>query len=550
MNIRNVSGDLIGGFIAATIALPQALAFGTMTGAGALSGLYGAMFLCLFSGLFGINVPLISGPTGPTAIIIASIYAGLGGNVSALWAVLFLASVFQIVLSFTKIPNLVKYVPYPVISGFMNGVGVILIILQIAPLMGVKTFATPILTFKNLSHILSNINTDALVIGLFSLGILIYTPKIIKKYIPSEIFALIFGTLAAWAYKMDVPTIAGLTGSLPNIVTADFSNIVRISTLAVMVAVICSTESLMTGLVITSLTKKKINNQTLIFAQGMGNSIASLFGGISGAGATMRSVAAIKTGATTKLSTIFCGIIILFAILYGNELVNMVPMATLAAILIRVGYNIIDTKLLKVLHCAPKEDLTVMFLVFFLTIFHDIIFAVGVGITLSAALFAKQLADKTTLNIKDVEDNEIIRLEKRLHDESDYKIRVVHIRGEFFFGSATQIISQFEELLGTKHIILCYDSDRKLDISAIFALEDILIRLKSQGVRVYLVLRNVEILKQINELNIQRQLNDDEIFFEEIDAIQKAKEEFRNYIKLENNQTANKKRRFLFHFKK
>ncbi len=550
MNIRNVSGDLIGGFIAATIALPQALAFGTMTGAGALSGLYGAMFLCLFSGLFGINVPLISGPTGPTAIIIASIYAGLGGNVSALWAVLFLASVFQIVLSFTKIPNLVKYVPYPVISGFMNGVGVILIILQIAPLMGVKTFATPILTFKNLSHILSNINTDALVIGLFSLGILIYTPKIIKKYIPSEIFALIFGTLAAWAYKMDVPTIAGLTRSLPNIVTADFSNIVRISTLAVMVAVICSTESLMTGLVITSLTKKKINNQTLIFAQGIGNSIASLFGGISGAGATMRSVAAIKTGATTKLSTIFCGIIILFAILYGNELVNMVPMATLAAILIRVGYNIIDTKLLKVLHCAPKEDLTVMFLVFFLTIFHDIIFAVGVGITLSAALFAKQLADKTTLNIKDVEDNEIIRLEKRLHDESDYKIRVVHIRGEFFFGSATQIISQFEELLGTKHIILCYDSDRKLDISAIFALEDILIRLKSQGVRVYLVLRNVEILKQINELNIQRQLNDDEIFFEEIDAIQKAKEEFRNYIKLENNQTANKKRRFLFHFKK
>ena len=550
MNIRNVSGDLIGGFIAATIALPQALAFGTMTGAGALSGLYGAMFLCLFSGLFGINVPLISGPTGPTAIIIASIYAGLGGNVSALWAVLFLASVFQIVLSFTKIPNLVKYVPYPVISGFMNGVGVILIILQIAPLMGVKTFATPILTFKNLSHILSNINTDALVIGLFSLGILIYTPKIIKKYIPSEIFALIFGTLAAWAYKMDVPTIAGLTGSLPNIVTADFSNIVRISTLAVMVAVICSTESLMTGLVITSLTKKKINNQTLIFAQGIGNSIASLFGGISGAGATMRSVAAIKTGATTKLSTIFCGIIILFAILYGNEVVNMVPMATLSAILIRVGYNIIDTNLLKVLHCAPKEDLTVMFLVFFLTIFHDIIFAVGVGITLSAALFAKQLADKTTLNIKDVEDNEIIRLEKRLHDESDYKIRVVHIRGEFFFGSATQIISQFEELLGTKHIILCYDSDRKLDISAIFALEDILIRLKSQGVRVYLVLRNVEILKQINELNIQRQLNDDEIFFEEIDAIQKAKEEFRNYIKLENNQTANKKRRFLFHFKK
>ena len=550
MNIRNVSGDLIGGFIGATIALPQALAFGTMTGAGALSGLYGAMFLCFFSGFFGVNVPIISGPTGPVAIILASVYASLGGNLNALWAVLFLASIFQIILSFTKIPNLVKYVPYPVISGFMNGVGIILIILQIAPFLGLKGYATPVLTFKNIGLILSNINTEALVIGLLSLGILIYTPKIIKKYIPSEIFALIFGTFFAQAYKMDIPTITGLTGSLPGIVSADFSNIVHISSLALMIAVICSTESLMTGLVVSSLTKKKINNQTLIFAQGIGNSISSLFGGISGAGATMRSVAAIKTGATTKLSTIFCGVLILLAVLYGDELVNMVPMAVLAAILIRVGYNIIDTKFLKVLHYAPKEDLAVMFLVFFLTIFLFFFFAVGVGITLSAMLFAKQLADKAKLNIKDIEDREITKLEKQLHDESGYKIRVVHIQGEFFFGSASQIISQFEDLLGTKHIIICYDSDRRLDISAIFALEDILARLKSQGIKVYMVLRNTEILKQIDEMHLKRQLDDKDIFFEEIDAIRCAKDEFKKYIKLEIKQAEDKTRRFLFHFKK
>lgn len=550
MNIRNLSGDLIGGFIGATVALPQALAFGTMTGAGALAGLYGAMFLCLFSGFFGVNVPLISGPTGPVAIILASVYVSLGGNIHALWAVLFLASIFQIILSFTNIPNLVKYVPYPVISGFMNGVGVILIILQLAPLLGHTTYATPILTFKNFSGILSNINTDAFVIGALSLWVLIYTPKVIKKFIPSEIFAIIFGTLFAWGFRMDVPTINGVNEGFLSIVTADFSNIIHLTSLAVMIAVICSTESLMSGLVVTSLTKKKINNQTLIFAQGIGNSVASLFGGIAGAGAAMRSVAAIKTGATTKLSTIFCGILILFATLYGGDIVNMVPMATLAAILIRVGYNIVDTKFLKVIRYAPKEDLIVMFLVFFLTIFHDIIFAVGVGITLSAALFAKQLADKTTLNIKEIEDSEMSNLEKQLQTECGYKIRVVHIQGEFFFGSASQIISQFEELLGTKHIIICYDSDRKLDISAIFALEDILIRLKSQEVRVYLVLQNKEILRQINETNITRQLSDDEIFFEEIDAIEKAKEEFKKYIKLEIKQPANKKHKFLFHFKK
>lgn len=145
-----------------------------------------------------------------------------------------------------------------------------------------------------------------------------------------------------------------------------------------------------------------------------------------------------------------------------------------------------------------------------------------------------------------MEDSETIRLERHLHDESGYKIRVVHIQGEFFFGSATQIISQFEELLETKHIILCYDSDKKLDISAIFALEDILIRLKSQNVKVYLVLKNDEILKQIDELNIKRQLGENEIFFNEIDAIEEAKEEFKKYVDLENKQTAHKKRRFLF----
>lgn len=550
MNKRNVSGDLIGGLAGAAIALPQALAFGAMTGAGALSGLYSVVFLCIFGGFFGVNVPIISGPTAPAAIITASVYAGLGGNLSSLWAILFLASIFQIVLSFTKIPNLVKYVPYPVISGFMSGIGVVLIILQIAPFLGLQGCATSILTFKNLSYIFANINTEALVIGLLSLWILIYTPKAVKKYIPAEIFALIFGTLFAQAYKMDIPTISGFTGELPTIVSADFSNLIHISTLALMIAVICSTESLMSGFAVSSLTKKKLNAQTLVFAHGIGNSIASLFGGISGAGAIMRSAAAIKTGATTKLSAIFCGFSILLVIIFGNEIVNMIPIAVLAAVLIRIGCSIIDTKFLKVLHCAPKEDLIVMFLVFFLTVFHDIIFAVGVGITLSAMLFAKQLADKTKFNVKDAEDWEITKLEKQLHEESGYKIRVVHIQGEFFFGSASQIISQFEDLLDTRYIIICYDSNSRLNTSAVFALGDIIARLKSQGIKVYIVLRNAEISRQIDEMHIKRQLDDEDIFFEEIDAINRAKEDFKKYIKLEIKQAENKTRKFLFHFKK
>ena len=523
MKKLNVSGDLTGGILGAVIALPQALAFGVAIGVGASSGLWGAVILCFLVGVFGCNQPLLSGPTGPAAIVTASALAVVNGNTQALFAIIFLAGIFQIIISRTKLTDIVKYVPYPVISGFMNAVGMILIILQINPFLGSKSLATPALAIENLSAALSNINENALVAGILTLALIFWTPRAITRIIPAQIFALIIATVITTIYGLNLPTVQGVSSHLPQIVQADFSNIKTLIIPALIIAIVCSSESLLTNLVVDSLTKTKCNGNKMVLAQGIGNLACSLFGAIGGSGATMRSAAAIKAGGTSRFCAIICSVILLLIILFGCDFANKIPLSALAAILFKVGWDIIDTKLLKVIKYAPKQDLFVMFSVFVLTIFYDIILGVSTGIVLSALIFAKQIADKANVKIKDIEDKHAIFLEKKLKDEMGYKIRVVHIFGEFFFGSATQIISHFEEILGTKYIIICYESENILDISAIFALEDIITRLKSQEISAQLVIKNKEIFDQLEKLKITEQLGEHNIFYSEEDAIEHAK---------------------------
>lgn len=523
MKKLKLSGDLSGGILGAIIALPQALAFGVAIGTGAAGGLWGAVILCFIVGVFGCNQPLLSGPTGPAAIVTASALAGLNGNIESLWAVIFLAGLFQMIISSTKLTDIVKYIPYPVISGFMNAVGVILIILQINPFLGEKSLATPALALESFQESLRHVNTDALVVGIFTLAVMFWAPKKIKEKIPVQILALVLGSVIAIAYNLDVPTVEGVTSQLPHIVSADFSHIKSLIVPALIIAIVCSSESLLTNLVVDSLTKTNCETKKMIFAQGLGNLTCSLFGSIPGSAATMRSAAAIKANGTTRLCAIFCSFFLLALILFAHDFANKIPLAALAAVLFKVGWDIVDTKLLKVIKYAPKEDLLVMFSVFLLTIFHDIILGVTVGLTLSAMIFAKQLADKANVQIKDVSDIETIKLEKKLKDEMGYKIRVVHIYGEFFFGSASQIISQFEEILGTKYLIICYESENTFDISAIFALEDIIARLKSQEIIPHLVIKNIQIYEQLEKLKITEHIGKDNIFYSENDAIEHAK---------------------------
>ena len=525
LRLNIFTGDLFGGINSAIIALPQALAFGVATGFGAGAGIWGAIILCLVAGILGTRVPMISGITGPSAIVIASIMHALNKDINAVLIIILMAGIFQMMIALTKWTNVVKYVPYPVISGFMNGVGTIIIIMQINPLLGLKSYSN---TIESIEHVLQSFHTmniEAFLLGLTALIIVFGFPKRWNKYVPSQILALILCTFISIKMGLNVDKISQISISFPKLAlpTITLHDTITYFDYGITLAIILTSETLLTGLVCNSITKTQISPRLLVASQGLGNALCGLTGSLPGAAATMRTVAALKTGASTKIAALTSSIV-LFILLYKfSGFVAEIPLCVLAAILIKIGSDIIDTKLLKVIKIAPKEDKYVLLVVFILTVFYNLIVAVGAGITLAALLYAKKVADNAKVVHKKVQDKDIRKHEKALETNSHHKLRIVHISGQFFFGSATQLISQFDELLGTKYLILSYDSSELLDISAIFAFEDIIARLKSQHITILLVINNSEILNQLKKHKITDEIDEEFIFYYELEAINKAK---------------------------
>lgn len=531
--LKIFAGDVLGSLNSAIVALPQALAFGVATGFGASAGVWGAIILCFIAGLLGSKVPLVSGITGPVTIVIASIMAALNADISSVILVIFMAGILQVILSLTSLPAIVKYVPYPVISGFMNGIGVIIIIMQINPLLGCPVMSNTITSISAFFKNLNSVNYDALLIGFITLVIVFAIPKKFNKIIPSQAIALVICTLLSMKLGLNVDKISNISISFPHLTLpkADLHAVITYFHYAVTLAIVLSSESLLTVLVADSLLKTKTPSKGMLLGQGVGNMVCALTGSLPGSAATMRTVAAINTGSSTKLTAVINPLILMFLLFKLSGFVAEIPLAVLAGILIKIGYDIIDVKLLKVIKFAPRDDLYVLALVFFLTVFYNLIVAVGAGITCAALLYAKRTADSAKLVQKTVYDKDIIKLEKLLEKDYNHKIRVVHIDGQFFFGSATQLISQFDEMLGTKYLILDYSSENLLDISAIFALEDIIIRLQSQKVKILVVLKSDSVKEQFEKHGIINQLGDEHIFRTEPEAIDFAKKCIKKKVK-------------------
>lgn len=531
--LKIFAGDVLGSLNSAIVALPQALAFGVATGFGASAGVWGAIILCFIAGLLGSKVPLVSGITGPVTIVIASIMAALNADISSVILVIFMAGILQVILSLTSLPAIVKYVPYPVISGFMNGIGVIIIIMQINPLLGCPVMSNTITSISAFFKNLNSVNYDALLIGFITLVIVFAIPKKFNKIIPSQAIALVICTLLSMKLGLNVDKISNISISFPHLTLpkADLHAVITYFHYAVTLAIVLSSESLLTVLVADSLLKTKTPSKGMLLGQGVGNMVCALTGSLPGSAATMRTVAAINTGSSTKLTAVINPLILMFLLFKLSGFVAEIPLAVLAGILIKIGYDIIDVKLLKVVKFAPRDDLYVLALVFFLTVFYNLIVAVGAGITCAALLYAKRTADSAKLVQKTVYDKDIVKLEKLLEKDYNHKIRVVHIDGQFFFGSATQLISQFDEMLGTKYLILDYSSENLLDISAIFALEDIIVRLQSQKVKILVVLKSDKVKEQFEKHGIVNQLGDEHIFRTEPEAIDFAKKCIKKKVK-------------------
>ncbi len=482
------------------------------------------LFLSFVAGILGCNLPLISGPTGPTAIIVALVISSVSGNFANAIPILLMAAIFQLIISVTDIPKMIKYVPYPVISGFLTGIGLIIIILQLSPLLGGVTYSSTIKAILSYPELIAKINYQALVLGLGTLALLFFTPKFITKYLPSQLLALIVMTACAYYFGLDVERVSGVTFSLPHAYFPHFTveTFTRDIPIALTLAFIATSEGLLTGIIMDSLVKVKHNSKRLVASQGIGNLFCSITGSMFGTAATMRSVAAVKAGALTRTSAIISSLIMALVLFKFTGFITQIPICVLAAILIKIGYDILDIKVLKVLKYAPKDDLYVLLTVLGLTVFYNLIFALGTGIVLAALLYAKRIADNTNIRTNIYNPAGYSSLETKVERESHYKIRILHIDGQFFFGSITQIVSHFDEMLETEYIILNYSSNSELDMSAIFALEDIIVRLQAQKIKLFLVIPSEKVYNQVRSLEIISQIGQDALFAEETDAINTA----------------------------
>jgi len=509
--------NLLGGLTAAIIALPLGLAFGVASGLGPTAGIYGAIILGFFASLFGGTPTQISGPTGPMTVVIASAVISLHSDIHLIATTIILAGVFQILFGILKIGKSIRYIPYPVISGFMSGIGIIIIILQINPFLGVQSDASTINVLILLSSHISQTNFSAFGIASATLVIMFFTPTKIAKLIPTPLIALFILTPISLYLNLNIDAIGTIPTSLPDMIvpSISFSNAKIVITLAFTLAVLGMLDTLLTSIVADSITNTKHQPNKELIGQGIGNALCGLFGAIPGAGATMRTVINVKSGGTNKISGMFHGVILLLVVLFLAPLASKIPIAILAGILIKVGIDILDYRFLSVWKEAPKSDLSVMLIVFFVTVFIDLITAVGVGIVLSSLLIVYRITKETKI----VLDNQSSDVKYNVDKET----RILKIDGAFFFGSSLSFEDKTSSILDIKRFIIDITNVPFIDLTAIFTLKDLIVKLKEQDIKIVIIAKERD-TQQLLNLN-RNGVFDDVEFYKSIKQVESLTQE-------------------------
>ena len=570
----NIKGDAFGGITAGIVALPLALAFGVSSGLGPSAGLYGAIFISFFAALFGGTQTQISGPTAPmtavSMVMIAGIVAANNGDINKAFPlilmVFFLAGLIQVGLGFLGFGKYIKYIPYPVVSGFMTAIGVIILLTQILPSIGYnpkndtdyvnqfkpqaeeiilknilkeeagegilvlenfeetisrakKITAESILresrtlaakeasgtigALKILPRALKHINLLDLLLSLGTI-IIIYGFKRITTSIPSTLVALIVVSGLAIVLKLDYVPIEQIPQGLPlpqleMFKSLSFSSLSPYMLTALALALLGAIDSLLTSIVADNMTKTKHNSNKELIGQGVGNSIAAVFGGIPGAGATIRTVVNINAGGKTKLSGMIAGLLLLFILLALGPVASKIPAAVLSGILITVGIGVMDYKGLRAVAKLPKNiklgpiklssEVLIMVVVMLLSTFWDLIFAVGIGLIISCLIFMKLIGDLTA-KYSEIEGLK----EEAWPDEMGFPsalkndVFIKHIKGPLFFGYTSEFQQLYTQIpKQAKTVVIRLSKMPYMDQSGLYVMEDILLDLKLKEIAVIFV---------------------------------------------------------------
>ena len=566
----NIKGDVFGGITAGIVALPLALAFGVSSGLGPSAGLYGAIFISFFAAIFGGTNTQISGPTAPmtavSMVVIASIITNNNGSIEqalpAILSVFLLAGFLQIGFGFIGFGKYIRYIPYPVVSGFMTAIGVIILVTQILPAVGyypkedsnfvnnfepkveevvfnrylnnandksdildISDYKNGVLELENLSKnmlseeaktlaakeasgvigaikvmplALNNINWLELLLAFFTI-LIIYGFKKITTKVPSTLVALIVVSAIAIGFGLDYRPIPEIPSGLPEFKTEIFSgfslgNITPYFFTALTLALLGAIDSLLTSVVADNMTKTKHKPNKELLGQGIGNSVAALFGGIPGAGATIRTVINIKSGGKTKLSGMVSGVLLFIVLLALAPLASKIPAAVLAGILITVGIGVIDYKGLKAIPTLPKDikiglikfssEVLIMLVVLILSSLWDLVYAVGIGLVLASLLFMKKIGDITAnQSLLEPIDETPWKDEANMPINLKEEVFIKHIEGPLFFGSTAGFHQLAKQIPNTaKTVVIRMEKLTYMDQSGLYAMEDVLFELKKQNI--------------------------------------------------------------------
>jgi sulfate permease, SulP family len=483
---KNVVGDLLGGLTAAIVALPISLAFGVASGLGPAAGLYGAIACGILAAAFGGTPGQVSGPTGPMTVVVTAMFAAHPDKPHLVFAAVFLGGLIQMLLGRIHAGQLITYVPYPVISGFMTGIGVIIILLQLRPLVGLPSEGNVLDALQDLGQLVHGANLHAVYTGALTLAT-IYGILAIWKRLPAPLIALAVGSAAVMIFNWQVPVIGEIPRGLPlpKIPLFAFHDLNIVLMNALSLAVLGSIDSLLTSVVMDRIRKTRHDSDKELIGQGLGNMLSGLIGGLPGAGATMRSVINVRSGGHSNLSGIVHGVILLAVLLWLGPYASRIPQACLAAILITVGISIIDYRGMKAMRKAPREDVIVMCVVLALTVFVDLIIAVGVGVTLASTLFAKKLSDASLTKVGTVDTvAHLVDAAAKLPESVRAGMYIYSFSGPLFFGEIRNFTRTIDSFTDPKYIILRFSGVPFIDQTAAYGLEDAVERWRAKGIPV------------------------------------------------------------------
>ena len=507
IHLDNFRGDLFGGLTAAVVALPLAIAFGVASGAGPIAGLYGAICVGLFAALFGGTPSQVSGPTGPMTIVSASVFTQYAGEPAVAFTVVMMAGLFQMAFGMMRLGRFVNLMPYPVISGFMTGIGCILLIMQIEPLLGYPSPASVINAITVLPEELSRPNVDSVVIGLVAFGICILTPKRIGRLVPSPLIALVGATLMALVLD-SAPVLGDIPSGLPDwqIPSMDFSHINGMLVSAAVLAALGSIDSLLTSLVADNVTRTFHDSDKELVGQGIGNLVAGFAGAIPGAGATIRTLSNIKAGGRTALSGGIHALVLLGVALGLGPIVAFIPHAALAGILMKVGVDVVDWRYLRRSLRAPRVDMALMVVVLVLTVLVDVITAVAVGVVIASLYFVKEAAELQVDSIRAIADPDHARFftpeEAELFRRCQGRALILHLSGLISFGAASEMVRRFSTVGSYEVLIIDLLDVPKVDGSAALALEEVIQYAVDSGRHVLVIGLNYPVARLLSRMGI------------------------------------------------